>query len=749
MQYIEWLPQVIYNHHQAGPGGTVIFSPAKFRDPFNYNFDPLLVMGIDMVGAVIHTRLLQDSMPGFTMRSGQNYSTWWNGGVRTTAYFHNIIGILTEAIGNPTPEIIPWVARFQVPSADIPAPIDPQVWHFRRSVDYSVAANYGILDYAQRYREELLYDIYAMGRHSIQFGSEDHWTVSPKVVAEVTGGGGGRGARGGGGGGGGGRGAGGRGAVPDSTQYKAIHTPERRDPRAYILPSDQPDFPTATRFVNTLRYVGVDVMRATAPLTVEGKTYPTGSYVVSSAQAFRPMIIDQFEPQDYPNDFAYPGAPPSRPYDDAGWTLAYQMGVHFDRILDQNVSGPSLVKIDSFAKPMPGVIGSAAAPAGYLMSHDYNDAFTVINRIFKANGQVYWLKSPMTAGGKTYPAGTFYIVATPATTAVVQKAAAGLGVNFMGTTDHQGSDALQVMPKRIGLMDRLGGSMPSGWTRLELQNFEIPFTRVYPNDLNAGNLKSKYDVIIMPSDLAVGGGGRGGRGGGAPAGRAGGAGADSAALAAGAVVARGAVAGWQVPDGGQVAVQAVVALAAGRGGAAQALPDSIVRMQGNYSADVTIPALKEFVQNGGIIIAFGGASRVGTEFGITMNDHLVDSTTKQHLPDTKFYAPGSVLRVKVDESLPIAAGIPDHVDVFYNNSPVYDLAPDAAAKGVKPIAWFDNASPLRSGWAWGEAYLKGGVEGVQAPYGKGMLYLFGAEIMWRGEPHGTFKFLFNGIYATN
>ena len=62
--------------------------------------------------------------------------------------------------------------------------------------------------------------------------------------------------------------------------------------------------------------------RATAAFTVGGKSYPAGSYVVKTAQAFRPHVLDMFEPQDHPNDFAYPGGPPIPPYDSAGWTLA-------------------------------------------------------------------------------------------------------------------------------------------------------------------------------------------------------------------------------------------------------------------------------------------------------------------------------------------------------------------------------------------------------------------------------------------
>jgi hypothetical protein len=65
------------------------------------------------------------------------------------------------------------------------------------------------------------------------------------------------------------------------------------------------------------------VHRATAPFTVAGKQYPTHSLVVKSGQAFRPHVIDMFEPQDHPDDIPFPGAPPNAPYDNAGYTLAF------------------------------------------------------------------------------------------------------------------------------------------------------------------------------------------------------------------------------------------------------------------------------------------------------------------------------------------------------------------------------------------------------------------------------------------
>src|SRR5947209_20491891 len=104
--------------------------------------------------------------------------------------------------------------------------------------------------------------------------------------------------------------------------------------RMVILPYDMLDYTTSTNFVNTMIKNGVTVLRTTRDFDVAGKHYPAWSYVLKADQAFRPHVLDMFEPQDHPNDFQYPGGPPIPPYDNASWTLAYQMGVQFDRILD-------------------------------------------------------------------------------------------------------------------------------------------------------------------------------------------------------------------------------------------------------------------------------------------------------------------------------------------------------------------------------------------------------------------------------
>ena len=127
--------------------------------------------------------------------------------------------------------------------------------------------------------------------------------------------------------------------------------------------------------------------------------------------------------------------------------------------------------------------------------------------------------------------------------------------------------------------------------------------------------------------------------------------------------------------------------------------------------------MKRFVEEGGTIVAFGGSAVLGHHLGLPVSDHLVEvqqDGSERPLPGTKYYIPGSVLRVAVDNTNPLAYGMDKQVDVFFDNSPVLELAPDASMRGVKTVAWFDSRAPLRSGWAWGQHYLEGGAAAIEA-----------------------------------
>jgi hypothetical protein len=692
--YREWFPQIVYNHHQTGPSGAVMFSP-PFRDPFNYVYDPLVINELDQVGAAMHSRFDAEGKPGVTTRSGANYSTWWNGGLRTMPYFHNMIGLLTETIGNPTPVEIGFVPDRLVAKGDMPFPITPQVWHFRQSIDYSLTANRAVLDFASRYREELLYNIYVMGRNSIQRGNTDHWTMSPIRIAKVKdeiakaeGKSEGSDAR---------MVTGGLLRTEPTKYFDLLKRPEDRDPRGYIIPSDQPDFLTATKFVNALTKAGVAVQRATAAFTVAGKPYAVGSYVVKAAQAFRPHVLDMFEPQDHPNDFQYPGGPPIPPYDNAGYTLAFQMGVRFDRILD-GFDGP-FENLHDVVKPAPGRVTEMAGAVGYVVSQHVNDAVVAVNRLLKAGEDVYWLRDR--AWHSADGTGVIFVTARPTTLSILRQAATDIGITFTAVTDRPRGGLLKLRPVRIGLWDQYGGSMPSGWVRWLFEQYEFPFELVFPQALDAGNLRAKFDVLVFPD---------------------------------GAMREPGAAAGGEGMSNQQPK--------------AEDIPAEFRERLGRITPEKTIPQLRKFAQEGGTIVAYGSSAALGTMLGLPVSNHLVEMVdgNERRLPATKFYIPGSILRVAVDNTSPLAFGLEKQLDVFFNNNPVLRLDPSASLAGVKAVAWFDAREPLRSGWAWGQHYLQGGTAAIEATVGNGKLLLLGPEITFRGQPHGTFKFLFNAVY---
>jgi hypothetical protein len=681
-QYVEWLPQIIFNHHQTSPAGTVVAGP-PYRDPFNHVFDPLIMTSLDGVGAAMINRLNLEGKPGYTRLGGSVFSSWWNGGLRTTPYFHNMIGILTETTGGPTPSEIPLVPERLIPTHATPYPIEPQPWNFKKSIDYSVSMNYAVLDYASRNGDALLYNIYKMGKNSIDRGNMDHWTKYPKrsdAVQEAY-----NMAR--------------ESAAEDDPEMafygmrrglplkyfgKVFEDPELRDPRGFIISSDQPDFPTAVRFINALIKSGIQVHKASTNFTVNGKQYPAGSYVVKSAQAFRPHLLDMFEPQDHPNDFEYTGGPPKRPYDAAGWTLAFQMGVTFDRILD-GFDGPfeALVPGELEEFPKERVPGGS----GFLIDSRANNAFIAVNDLLKVGANVSRTVSEVSG----LPAGSFYVSGSKA---VLEKAASEFGVKMVAASRPSG--AVRIRPAKVALFDHYGGSMPSGWVRWMLEQYHFPFQVIYPQDIDNGNLKAKYDVILFIGP-------------GAP----------------------GTVRSW----GGQPK------------------PDDIDaqyhKLLGDLTKDKSVPELKKFLEVGGNIVAVGASTSLAYDLGLPVSNALVElmpDGREKPLTGEKYYIPGSILKANLDSSHPANWGMGEDANMVFNNSPVFRLSPNALLHGVKPLAWFGTESPLVSGWAWGESYLRNGVVAFEAPVGQGKLYAFGPEITFRAQAHNTFKLLFNQLY---
>jgi hypothetical protein len=302
---------------------------------------------------------------------------------------------------------------------------------------------------------------------------------------------------------------------------------------------------------------------------------------------------------------------------------------------------------------------------------------------------VYWLKGPEQAGA-------IWVAASSSARQVLEREAKELGVGVQAVAKTPGGEAWKLKPIRVGLCDLYGGSMTSGWTRWLLEQFEFPFEVFYPQALDAGNLAGRLDVLVFTDGVVRAGAGSG--------------------------------PGGPNPD---------------------SIPEEYRGWLGRISEDKTMPQLRKFVEAGGSIVTIGSSTGMAEFFGLPVKSYLTEKGPDgkdRPLAREKFYIPGSLLRMTVDNTNPLAYGMPEQVHVFFSSSPVFRLEPNAALKRTSAVGWFRGPEVLTSGWAWGQPYLDGGTAAVEASVGQGKVILLGPEVAFRAQPHATFKLLFNGLY---
>jgi hypothetical protein len=397
-------------------------------------------------------------MPGVV--SDMIYSMWWNGGMRTVPYFHNMVGILTETShASATPRFYDPEKRPEFvgnPRRGNAAPTNgtdvfyPYPWeggesHLRDAVNYTLTASMAVLDIAADLREKWLYDIYAMGRDAIAKG-------------------------------------------------------ENNEPYAYIIPAEQQDPGEADALVNVLLIGGIEVHRASADFTVEGTSYGAGSYVVYGAQSFLPYVIDLFEKQDYPDRRRSPDGPPDPPYDLAGWTLPMQMAVDVVKATAPFQADTS--QVAGYVQPTPGEV--TEGDFGYLVSHRPNAAAKAVNVLLAAGDSVSWVGEGFSASGESYEKGTIVvrIGSGRGTEERVANLARELGLDFTGIDSAPTVLMHELRSPEVAMYKSWVANMDEGWTRWLLEMYGFDLTTLHDEDVRSQDL-SQYDVIVLPDQEAA------------------------------------------------------------------------------------------------------------------------------------------------------------------------------------------------------------------------------------------------------
>ncbi len=445
--YWEWYPQIVHNHHQTSPAWARIFLP-PFRSPVNPRIHPGVTTGVNLVGSAMANRFAMKKMPGVI--SGVSFSMWWNGGMRTAPYYHNMIGILTEvAHATPTPRYYdpakkPSTIRgVKTDGSEIfyPYPWEGGESHFRDAVDYMLTASMAVLNIAADRKEEFLYNIYQMGRDAIE------------------------------------------------NQEEAF---------AYVVPADQWDKGEARNLINILYRGGLEGKVAQEAFQVGEKTYESGSVIFYGAQAFRPFLIDLLESQAYPDQFQYPGGPPMPPYDLAGWTLPMQMGVMVDRIDSTFNLDIELVAMDKLLAPEKGAV-YGKSKSGFLLSNHQNNAYKAVNILQQQGMSVSILEEETKMNGSAFPVGSFLVNGQGNFSNQLVSTAEELGLDFTAVTNNLKSKTKTLQPIKVGLYKSWGPNMDEGWTRWVLEQHAFDLDTLHDEDVRTLDL-SVYHAIILPDE---------------------------------------------------------------------------------------------------------------------------------------------------------------------------------------------------------------------------------------------------------
>lgn len=307
----EWFPEIVYDIHQQGSNGSRFFVP-PFYDPPNPHIAPLLLRQVGLIG---HKMAADVTAAGFRgVLTNALYDTWWHGGFRTAPYFHNSIGILTEAasarIMSPSNVTLDQLTRSNTRGmrsateavTNFPDPWPGGAWHPRDIMQMEMIACHSVLSLAANYRTDYLRNFYELGKAGLS---------NEPLDAQRT---------------------------------------EFRQPTAYLIPAGQGRDENVAKMVGALVEQGVEVYRLDHELyattgeqklsrlevtqgnvrvQIEEKSpheVPAGSYIVFLNQPYRQNVLALFEPQVYPDRKTASGDA-ERPYDVAGWTLPMQMGV--------------------------------------------------------------------------------------------------------------------------------------------------------------------------------------------------------------------------------------------------------------------------------------------------------------------------------------------------------------------------------------------------------------------------------------
>ncbi len=634
--YNKWFPQIWLDEHQMGSSGARLFV-VPYKDPINPNVHSLLWRWQKVIGGLTALDLEKQGYTGIIDQA--LFEGWWEGPASDCGLWHNQISLLSEMascnIASPiyidpsevkaTEEITTYDIRTNYPS-----PWRGGWWRLRNIVDYELALTYSLIETSARFKEDLLYNYYLMGKDAIEKGKTGN-------------------------------------------------------PYAYIIPRNQNDPVTTSRMIEILQEGAVEVNWLENETKIDNVTYPAQSYVIFLVQPNGRYAKDLFEEQFYPDLRKSKKENPIEPYDVAGWTLPYLMGVkHFT--IDSPVELNATLLTD--ANYSKGNVQSSNSKY-FISASGLNVNSTLINKLQKEDVKVLWSTEKIESNNKTYKPGSVIISNDSKTQKLLADFANELHVQVYGLNDVDETKIKELKKVKVGLYQPFTANMDEGWTRLLLENYNFDFKVMQNKDFKEKKIKEKFDVIIIPEmsgDLIKTG------------------------------YYGGDFARFNRPK-----------------------PPEYDSGLGR----IGVENLKAFVEkDGGYLITLGEACNFAIEdLGLRVTNVL------KNVKNEEFFCPGSLLKMNVDNTNPIGYGMEEEIIGYQNSNIAFSTSIPFGQFDRSVVARYPTKDLLKSGFLLGEDYLYKRAAIVDVKQKKGHVILLGFKVQNRHQTFGTFKLLFNAIHS--
>src|SRR5579859_3062289 len=491
-------------------------------------------------------------------------------------------------------------------------------------------------------------------------------------------------------------------------------------PYAFLIPQDQGDPARVAAMVGRLMSQHVEVAQAANAIQLKDGTFSAGTYVVRLDQPYRNYAVDLLTPQRYPKD----GEPP---YDDVSWELPANYHLEALPTADPSIRDAALTPLTE----VPHVAGHLTGSGPVYLLKDTGQESFLAARYRLANFEIQVAEREFDEDGAKFPAGSWIVAAQPGLHDAIQSAAAELGLDFTQVASAPDVPHHSAKAPRIGVWVPWADTDSIGWIRYSLDQRKVPYTYLRDEDIRAGNLRSKIDVLLYGHvDLEL------------------------------AEQIEGLPKRWspmpfkktaQTPSFGTPAESDDITGGIGYEGLAQ---------------------IQHFVERGGLMVTLGSGTMLALEGGLVRfvrrssggvprsaagGGGSSSAASQQAATRT----PGAHVRVTFDRpDHPIAYGYPAHTWVFRQNFPLYDAprrwlrmayctscldGPEDRSGVVLEWGDRDGAPLLVSGQVWGEQGLIGRPAILDMAVGKGHVVSFNFNPMHRDMNRGDDRMLWNAI----